>query len=248
MIANTVCENLAKNKDFYQDGQEFLESDEISWIVELIHQEDFYPVSLTVSRTEWNSAVTARAKAEMWEEHERKDIQSKYDNMVSKRHLEAAHLKVAKSLGIDKISSYNTSKKGLAVFLKETSGILLADTAPWPIRWFLITILFASIILIPISISVPKLGPLRNLMLVATFACIAISAGISPILRTRVREITSRRIKALIITTLTLATGGFVTLGYKLEAANKPNEFAWFLAALTAGLIITLFTEWRKRR
>ena len=141
-IAFSVCQEIAKDRDFYQEGQENLTEDEVSWIIDQIHAEDFYPNSLAVSESQWIKAVEARKGPELWTDpelwkHDRvKEIKDMYQIIVHQKFIEESKWRIVSEFGIlkppspsgDTIPPEETTPSGDTIPPEETTPS--GDTTP----------------------------------------------------------------------------------------------------------------------
>lgn len=233
-IALSVSQEIAKDERFYQEGQEKLKEKEVSWIIDQIHEENFYPADLAISKSQWVNAVEARGNTKLWKKGDIKKFKNMYWTVVERKFLEKSKRQIVNEFGIPKPPS---PTKGV---LEKSLKILLDDAVPLLVRVGLMATLFASLFL-PTDLEIPLLPVLnlqlsaRSFMLGTVFVCVLIA-----ICRNSDARVTlgRRRNKIIMGVTLSILTPILFSVATWLDMNQKPSQWAWTLAGALISLLI----------
>ncbi len=239
-IACSVCQEIAVEREFYQDGQDSLTQDEVSWIIDQIYEENFYPMNLAVSKSQWVNAVKARGRVEFWEDDDIKEANNMYQMVVHQEFSEAATWQIVSEFGVSKPTP---PSKGILGFLKNLVGIILGDAAPLIVRAGFIITLLASIFFSTGLVNLPLL--VRSLIPGILLLCIFTFAFYDPALRGLLTRSKIRTIARVISGILAVI---FLVGGTWLELNQKPMHWVGMLSSMPLGFLLSDFILWMQHR
>lgn len=231
-IALSVSQEIAKDEKFYQEGQEKLKEEEVSWIIDQIHEENFYPTDLAISKSQWVNAVEARGNTKSWKKGEIKKSKNMYQTVVEQKFLKKSRQQIVSEFGIPKPPS---PTKGV---LERSLKILLDDAVPVLVRVGLMATLFASLFL-PTDLEISLL-PFLNLqfsarpfMVVTVLFCVLIAACCNSDARATLAR---RRNKIILGVTLAVFTLVLLIIAIRLDT----NQLVWTLVGALMGALISI--------
>ena len=239
-IAFGVCKEIATEREFYRDGQDNLTQDEVSWIIDQIHKEKFYPMNLAVSKSQWVNAVKARGGIELWEADDIKEANNMYEMVVDEAFLEEATWQIVNEFGVPKPPS---PPKGILGFLKNLVGIILGDSAPLIVRTGFIATLLTNILLSTGLVNLPPL--VRSFIPIIMLLWIFTFFFYDPALREfleRAKRRTIARIISWILGIISLV--GVIWL----DMNQKPTSWVAMLGSVPFGFLLSELTNWVNRR
>ena len=234
-IALSVCQEIAKDEKFYQEGEKKLKKKEVSWIIDQLHEENFYPTDLAISKSQWVNAVEARGDTKSWQKEKRKKIKNMYRTVVEQKFLKKSKRHIVNEFGIPKPPS---PIKGV---LEKSLKMLLDDAVPLIIRVGLMVTLFAGLLLPPdLEIS---LLPFLNLQLSArpfmvgiALFCLLMALCCNSDTRATLAR---RRNKIILGVTLPVLTAVLFSVATWLDMSGKPSQWAWTLGGALISLLIS---------
>lgn len=239
-IACSVCQEIAAEREFYQDGQDSLTQDEVSWIIDQIHEENFYPMNLAVSKSQWVNAVKTRGKIELWEADHIKEANNMYQMIVHQEFLESATWQIVSEFGVSKPAS---PSKGILGFLKNLVGIILGDAAPLIVRTGFIATLLASIFFSTGLVNLPLLvrSFTHGILLLYIFTFSFYDPALRGLLtRSKIRTIV--RVISGILAVVLLVSGNW------LETNQKPMHWVEMLSSVPIGFLLSELIVWVEHR
>ena len=234
-IALSVCERIAQEEKFYHEGQKKLEKNEVSWIIDQIHEENFYPTDLAVSKSQWVNAVEAIGRTKSWQREKRKKIKNMYPTVVEQKFLRKSKRHIVNEFGIPKPPS---PTKGV---LEKSLKMLLDDAVPLMVRVGLMAALFAGLFL-PSDLDISLLPVLnlqlsaRSFMVVTVFLCLLIAVCRNSDARATLAR---RRNKIILGVTLPVLTAVLFSVATWLDMSGKPSQWAWTLGGALISLLIS---------
>ena len=224
--AARVCQEIAAAKRFYQKGQKKLKKKEVFWVIDQIRNEEFYPLNLSVSESQWIAAVEARSKVEIWNDDRIEEIKGMYQTIVHQKFSAEATKGIVNKF---KSTESTSPSEGISGW-KKILTIIRGDAVPLPLRIVLIAVLLASIFfstdLANSLLPLPKLQiSTRSFMLGIVLFCISVSIGFQPKVLEFLRNSISRIILVII---------SFVLIGafFWLERKGKSGKWIWASVAL----------------
>ena len=125
-MALSVCQEIAAVDKFYRANQKNLTDDEVSWVTNRIHEENFYPTDMAVSELQWINAVKSRIGRGIQEFDEMKEAENMYQTVVCDKFLEGSKRRIASEFGIPE----PTSPSEDTIPPEETRPIPSEDTIP----------------------------------------------------------------------------------------------------------------------
>jgi len=198
-IALDVCEDFAdpaRTPALYQPGQTRLSRSEIEWIIDLIQEEEFYPLSLSIAESQWNGAISARARADMWEHEDVQRRKNLYSKLVIPTFLEQARLHWFQELDVREPAP------------PRALDILLCTNAPVWVRYLYVLTLGAG----AFSLAAPATRLVQALVASVFLACLVTSfVRHEPVRRRLASFLATGNRKSLffaLLLLLTLLTGG----------------------------------------
>jgi hypothetical protein len=226
-IALDVCEDFAdpaRTPALYQPGQTRLSRSEIEWIIDLIQEEEFYPLSLSIAESQWNGAISARARADMWEHEDELARKNLYSKLVIPTFLERARLHWFRELDVREPAP------------PRALDILLCTNAPLWVRYLYVLTLVAG----ALSLAAPATRLVQASVASIFLACLVTSFFRHEPVRRRLASFLAtgnrKRLFFALLALLTLLTGGI-----GVYFVQTP-WIAFVAAALLGCLISTLMT------
>lgn len=229
-ITLSVCQEIAKDGKFYQEGQKKLKKKEVSWVIDQIRKEEFYSPNLSVSKSQWIKAVEARSKVEIWNDDRVKEIEGMYQTVVYQKFSEEATKGIVNEFDPIKPSSPSEGIFGW----KKIFAIIRGDPVPLPLRIVLITVLLASIFLSTdlanSLLPIPKLQiSARSFKLGIVLFCISVSICFQPKVLEFLRNSIGKII--LVIISFVLICALFM-VDIWLEGKGKSDKWIWSAVAI----------------
>ena len=229
-VASRVCREIAAAKRFYQEGQKKLKKKEVSWVIDQIRKEEFYPPNLAVSESQWIKAVEARSRIELWSDDRVKEIEGMYQTVVHQKFSEEATKGIVNEFESTELTSPSERISGW----KKIFAIIRGDPVPLPLRIVLITVLLASIFLSTdlanSLLPIPKLQiSTRSFMPGIVLFCISVSICFQP----KVLEFLRNSIGKIILVIISFVLiGALFMVDIWLERKGKSGKWIWASVAL----------------
>lgn len=245
-VAYEVCVDVAKSPEshIYKENQEQMNDKEIRWLVELIHQENFYPASMAITSRQWNAAVQARGKAAMWETEETKEYSDAFSSYVENKFLEMARKSFAREIGFDVDEAANSQTNVLQEFAKVLVGRYAHKYVQWILCvYFALILLFVTLPLIePQTALFSILVPLRTSLIVGFLALFILAAFWHPRIQEVVHPIASRRFFrfTFYLVMILITIGGWLVATY----SENPKIHEWSFSILVIGITQMLAMAW----
>ena len=223
--ASMACRKIAAAEQFYQEGQKKLKKKEVSWVIDQIRKEKFYPLNLSVSKSQWITAVEARSKVEIWDEDRVKEIEGMYQMVVEQKFSEEATRGIVNEFEPPEPTSPSEGISGW----KKIFAIIRGDAVPLPLRIVLVAALLASIFLSTdlanSLLPIPKLQiSARSFMLGIVLFYISVSIGFQP----KVLEFLRNSIGKIILGIISFVLiGAFFMVDIWLERKGKSGKWIW---------------------
>lgn len=229
-IALSVCQEIAAVDKFYRTNQKNLTDDEVSWVTNRIHEENFYPTDMAVSELQWINAVKSRIGRGIQESNEIKEAENMYRTVVCDKFLEGSRWRIASEFGIPNPTAPSKDAvppKGFRGFLKKVFTIIQSNTASLIIKVGLMAILFASLLLpIDLANSLLPILPIsvQSSMLGIVLFCISVAICCDSAVGEVLKKLKSKIILGVISI---IVIGVLFTVDTWLDMKQKPDDWLW---------------------